>query len=286
MEVSTFLDLACENFEEENSTDKNKIWKSSSGNLQIRWGEDKIHKHYAVFFTEPIWRMCDESFFEVREKLSQELYSFLFCDGINRAKGQTHLLVAGLGNPKMTADALGAEVVDRIAVTRKMEDVKNADPSVSAVSLGVLGTTGIESFEHLDALCGYLKPNVVLVVDALSAKSQARIGATIQISTGGISPGAGVGNSQKSLCRETLGVPVVSLGVPMVVRSSVIVREAMNALGVEFSKDENGFLTQDSFFMMPKEGDLILRNAAVLLASAINRACDFSFQSSHRSEAP
>jgi len=280
MERSTFLDLACENWEEKNSTAKRKeVWSSSSGNLQIRWGEDQAHGRYAVFFTQPLWKLNDESFFELREKLSEELHHFLFENVRNCETEKKSLLVAGLGNPKMTADALGAEVCDRMIVTGGMEET-SSEISLSAVSLGVLGTTGIESFEHLDALCRYLRPSVVLAVDALSAKSQARVGATIQISTGGISPGAGVGNSQKTLSQKTLGVPVVSLGVPTVVRSSVIIREAMEKLGVKASKEEAIF-AQDSFFLMPKECDLILRNAALLLSSAIHRACEFSFLSSH-----
>ncbi len=280
MDRSVFFDLAYENFDEKNREEKKQdVWESPSGNLRIRRGEDDLHGRYSVFFCEPIWQMREEIFFEVREKLSEELGEFLSDAFQKDHKKEKTLLVAGLGNPKMTADALGAEVVDRIEITRKMEKNDFSRPLICAVGIGVLGTTGIESFEHLDALCGYLQPSVVLAVDALSAKSQARVGAAIQISSGGISPGAGVGNLQKRVSAKTLGVPVISLGVPTVVRSSVIVREAIDSLGFVLTEEARKFLSQDSYFLMPKESDLLLQYASLLLASAIRRACDFSCRS-------
>lgn len=280
MDRSVFFDLACENFDEKNGEEKKQdVRQSSSENLRIQRGEDELHGRYSVFFCEPIWQMREDRFFEVREKLSEELNFFLSEALRNDPKKEKTLLVAGLGNPKMTADALGAEVVDRIEITRKMGESDEGHWSICAVSIGVLGTTGIETFEHLDALCSYLQPSVVVAVDALSAKSQARVGAAIQISSGGISPGGGVGNPQKRVSEKTLGVPVVSLGVPTVVRSSIIVREAIESLGVALTAEEQKILSQDPYYLMPKESDLLLKSAALLLSSAIRRACDFFGQS-------
>ena len=224
MDRSTFFDLACENSEEKDFTGNHRdVRASSSEKIQIRRGSDDIHGSYTVFFTEPIWEMGEKKFFEVREILSEELGRFL-SEALREDVGtEKILLVAGLGNPKMTADALGSEVVDRIEITRKTE--KNNSSLLSA---------------------------------------------------GGISPGGGVGNSQKSLSKKTLGVPVISIGVPTVVRSSVIIREAMDAFGLSLTDKEKDSLTRDSFFMMPKESDLLLERAALLLASAIRQACDFS----------
>ena len=277
MDRSTFFDLACENSEEKDFTENHRdVRASSSEKIQIRRGSDDIHGSYTVFFTEPLWEMGEKNFFEVREILSEELGRFL-SEALREDVGKEKiLLVAGLGNPKMTADALGSEVVDRIEITRKTEKNNSSLLSVCAVGVGVLGTTGIETFEHIDALCRYLHPSAVLAVDALSAKSQTRVGTAIQISSGGISPGGGVGNSQKSLSKKTLGIPVISIGVPTVVRSSVIIREAMDAFGLSLTDKEKDSLTRDSFFMMPKESDLLLERAALLLASAIRHACDFS----------
>lgn len=276
MDGSAFFDLACENSKEFDGMEKSQdIQESFSENIQLRRGHDEVHGNYSVVFTEALWQMSEERFFEVRDMIAKELLRFLSeAFQKDRQKNKT-LLIAGLGNPKMTADALGAEVVDRIEITRKIKK-NNSSLRVCAVGVGVLGTTGIETFEHIDALCRCLHPSAVLAVDALSAKSQASVGAAIQISSGGISPGGGVGSPQKSLSKETLGVPVISIGIPTVVRSSVIIREAMDTLGVKLTKEDQEILSKDSFFMMPKESDLLLKSASLLLASSIRRACDFS----------
>ncbi|MBQ2999428.1 MAG: GPR endopeptidase [Clostridia bacterium] len=278
MDRSTFFDLACENIEEKDLTENHQdVHATSSPKIQIRRGSDELHGNYTVFFTEPIWQMGEKRFFEMREILAQELWQFLLAAFEEKFEKEKTLLVAGLGNSKMTADALGAEVVERVEITRKMEENNSSFFSVCAVGVGVLGTTGIETFEHIDALCRYLHPSAVLAIDALSAKSQSRVGAAIQISSGGISPGGGVGNPQKNLSKETLGVPVISMGIPTVVRSSVMIREAMESLGISLTHKEKEGLSRDSFFMMPKESDLLLQRAALLLSSAIRRVCDFSY---------
>ena len=275
MDRSVFLDLACENSDEKFSASERKsVWTAPSGNFRICRGKNDQHGGYSVFFTDPIWLWGEELFFEVREKLSDELSRFLSVAFEKDCSREKILLVAGLGNPKMTADALGAEVIERMEITRKIGSDSESSVKVCAVIPGVLGATGIETVEHIGALCDRIHPSAVLAVDALSAKSQARLGATIQISSGGISPGGGIGNLQKRLSEETLGVPVVSIGVPTVVRSSVIVREALEELRISLTEEEIGFISRNPFFMLPGECDLLLQSAALLLASAIHRACE------------
>lgn len=272
MERSVFYDLACENFEKkETKNQRSNVWESPSGNLQLLWGEDEHHGAYTIFFTQPFWLMEEECFFETRKKLSEELFR-LFSQYIGKEKT---LLVAGLGNPKMTADALGAEVVDRVTVTRKiLFEEERSRIRVSAVSMGVLGNTGIETVEHLRGICEQIRPNVVLAVDALSSKSKERLGATIQLSSGGISPGSGVDMAQTRLSQSTVGVPVISLGVPTVIHSSSILRAALEELGIEDREQSKKILEREKgLFVMPKESDLLLRSAATLLASAIDLAC-------------
>ncbi|MBO5938560.1 MAG: GPR endopeptidase [Clostridia bacterium] len=277
MERSVFYDLACESSVKKESEEKSiKFWESASGNLQIRWGEDEHHGRYAVFFTNPLYWMEDDYFLTVRDKVSEEIVN-LFKEYMPKQKERSlELLVIGLGNPKMTADALGAEVVERVMVTRKLYEPSECflAMSVSAISIGVLGTTGIETLEHLRALCHQIRPDLVLTVDALAAKRSERLGATIQISSGGISPGSGVKQPQKRLSRQTLGVPVVSIGVPTVIHASAILRESFEKLGIlEWESAREIVAREGDFFVMPKESDLLLRESANLLSSAINRAC-------------
>ncbi len=277
MERSFFYDLAYESFSRKECEEQgSKFWESSAGDLQIRWGEDKHHGRYIVFFSSPLYWIEDDYFLLVREKVAEELFA-LFSEmmPINRGESRS-LLVAGLGNPKMTADALGAEVAERITVTRKIYEPADrfSSMSVSAISTGVLGTTGIETIEHLQGLCQQISPDLVLTVDALAAKRSDRLGATIQISTGGISPGSGVKQPQKRLNYQTLGMPVISIGVPTVIHASAILGEAFTELGVfEWESAQELLAKEKNFFVMPKESDLLLRSSALLLSSAINQAC-------------
>ena len=283
MERSVFFDLACENGRGDGEEGKeSQIWRSPRGSFVLRKGENTTHGNYAVFFTEPLWQLNDDCFFELLEGISGELSMLL---SRARSPKNSTLLIAGLGNAAMTADALGAEVVGRVTVTRKLYEA-NSSVRIAAVATGVLGTTGIETYEHLRALCEVIRPFAVIAVDALSAKTRERLGATVQISTGGISPGAGVGNSQKRLSENTLGIPVITLGVPTVIHSSAIVREAFETIGVEHWESAKNFLAEDGgLFVMPKESDLLLRSASLLLSSAIDRACRTLAEFSHISGA-
>ena len=122
----------------------------------------------------------------------------------------------------VTPDALGPKVVSEIDVTRHIIKYlpqyidENARP-VSAISPGVLGTTGIETLEVLEGIVNNIKPKILIVIDSLASKSIERINSTIQISDTGIIPGAGVGNKRKEISKDTLGIPVIAIGVPTVV---------------------------------------------------------------------
>ena len=190
------------------------------------------------------------------------------------------VLVVGLGNRAMTADAIGPLTVERITVTNH---VKSLDPplfqslrhrAVAAVSPGVLGQTGIESALTVRQLVGALHPRLVIVVDALAARSTARLCKTVQLSSGGIAPGSGVGNDRPAFTRESLGAPVLAIGVPMVVDSSTLVADALNQAGIDdlpsalLSVLEGG----KSFFVSPKEVDSAVESLAEILARAIDGA--------------
>ena len=137
------------------------------------------------------------------------------------------VLIIGLGNRDVTADALGPFVVKHTLVTRHLfqlipEQVEEGYRPVSAVSPGVLGTTGIETSEIVHGIIERSRPDVVIAIDALASRALSRVYTTIQVADNGINPGSGVGNKRKALNKETLGVPVIAIGVPTVVDAVTI----------------------------------------------------------------
>lgn len=142
------------------------------------------------------------------------------------------VLVVGLGNAYVTPDSLGPKVVKDIDVTRHFIKYtpEYIDPNtrpVTAISPGVLGTTGIETSEIVKGIVDNVKPKLVIVIDSLASKSIERISSTIQIADTGIVPGAGVGNERNELSEKTLGIPVIAIGVPMVVETATLVNDAL-----------------------------------------------------------
>ena len=190
------------------------------------------------------------------------------------------ILVVGLGNAKITADAIGPETVDRITVTRHIKDLDLnlfnhlKMCTVSALSPSVLGKTGIESVELIKAAVESVHPDVILVIDALAARSVERLARTIQISDTGITPGAGIGNSRSEISRQSLGVPVIAIGIPTVVDSSVLAFDILSEAGIySLSQDITDRLDSiDNFFVTLKETDVIIEKSSILLAKALTGA--------------
>lgn len=143
-------------------------------------------------------------------------------------------LIVGLGNKSSTADSLGPKVVDRVLVTRHLfvlnTNVKEGIREVSAISPGVMATTGIETFDIITSIVKKTKPQFLIVVDALASSSIDRINKTIQLTNTGIHPGSGVGNNRKELSFETINIPVIAIGVPTVVESTIIVNDTIDYL--------------------------------------------------------
>ena len=197
------------------------------------------------------------------------------------------VLVAGLGNRSVTPDALGPRTVERVLVTRHMQGCLPEDvelSSVCALAPGVLGVTGIETAEVLRGMTEHVKPDAVIAVDALAARSSSRICSTIQIADTGIAPGSGVGNHQKALTWETLGVPVIAVGVPMVVYASTIAGDALSDLvrcGGGSEADEEALSRSvervvserlGDLIVTPREVDALVDRMAGILAEGINLA--------------
>lgn len=184
------------------------------------------------------------------------------------------VLVVGLGNRAITPDALGPESADMVLATRHIggefaRSVGLDDLRPTAVlTPGVLGQTGTESGEIVRGVCTVVHPVAVVVVDALAARSVARLGCTVQLCDTGIAPGSGVGNNRQPLNAETLGVPVIGMGVPTVVDAATIAREFSD------QGEEAPDLTPRGAQMMvtPREVDVMIHRAARLVAMAINGA--------------
>lgn len=194
------------------------------------------------------------------------------------------VLVAGLGNEDITADAIGPRAVRKITATRHLRqlDRKLYDIvekcEVSALFTGVLGQTGIETVELVRGAVENVHPDLVLAIDALAARDVERLATTVQLCDSGISPGSGVGNARKAIDRQTVGVPVISLGVPTVVESSTLVFDALSRAGIgEVSEPLRDILENGRrFFVAPKESDIITEKVSELIAMAVDRAFDVS----------
>lgn len=198
------------------------------------------------------------------------------------------VLVVGLGNRDITPDALGPGVVDRVLVSRHVTQylpdlVDDKVKSLCALAPGVLGVTGIETAEIIKGVLEHVKPKAVIAIDALASRSTDRISTSLQLSDSGIHPGSGLGNRSMELSRETLGLPVVAVGVPTVVHASTISEDAVSLLLEEMgeSAQEDSLRTLVTRVMnerigplvvTPKDIDKIIQEASMLIAEAINLA--------------
>ncbi len=232
---------------------------------------------YITLEVGKIWQCEKAKFNNIARVIADELRSIL-----PSHDGET--LVVGLGNEEITPDSVGPRAVKRLLVTRH---IKGIDPllydtagfgNVAAIAPGVLGQTGIESTEIIKSVCDSIKPKCVIAIDSLASRRLSRLATTVQLSNGGISPGSGVSNKRSELSEQTLGVPVISLGVPTVVDAATLAYDLLE----EHSGDSDGrfadivekVLAGDgkSMFVTPKDNDVIAIETAKLLSTAINMA--------------
>lgn len=176
---------------------------------------------------------------KVEEIFAKEFAYFLEGSGIKKTDS---CLVVGLGNWNVTPDALGPMVCENLLVTRHLfqlqpENVDEGYRSVSALSPGVMGLTGIETSDIIFGVVEKSKPDFVIAIDALASRSIERVNSTIQISDTGIHPGSGVGNKRKELSKETLGIPVIAIGVPTVVDAVSITSDTIDLILKHFGKE-------------------------------------------------
>ena len=197
------------------------------------------------------------------------------------------VLVCCLGNREITSDSLGPLCADSLMVTRH---IKQASPelffSVGNIELasicpGVLSQTGIETAELIESAVNCVKPDLIIAVDALCARSSARLACTFQFTDTGISPGSGIGNHRKKIDKNSFGVPVIAVGVPTVVNSSTLVYDALSEAGIENTSESLQTVLDNSksFFVSPKESDIAVKESAQMLSSALNRT--FFYRGNH-----
>lgn len=199
---------------------------------------------------------------------------------------QKSVLIVGLGNREVTSDSLGPRMTDALFVTRHFKQEfgssfmkENQYGCVSAIAPGVMAQTGIETEELLQGVVNKTKPDLVIVVDALAARSVKRLCTTVQITDTGIAPGAGVGNRRKELTKKSLGVPVVAIGIPTVVDAATIIGDHLEHVLEKqgYSEEEierfiREILTSDTENVMvtPKNIDESVKHLSQDLARVLN----------------
>ena len=257
-------------------------------------GEKAIGKPIGTYITIDVKNLkiaTDEEIEKAANLVKEELETVIH----EHCNPEDEILVVGLGNQFVTPDSLGPKVVSELEITRHFlkytpQYVVEGTRSVCAVAPGVLGTTGIETSEIVKGIVENIKPKLLIVIDSLASKSIERISSTVQISDTGIVPGGGVGNAREELSTNTIGIPVIAIGVPMVVESAVLVNDCLDIF-IEKLQEEaksNDYLnklkekdnyeeikeslnpTGYNMIVTPKEIDDLIENMKDVVASAIN----------------
>lgn len=234
--------------------------------------------YHVTVYTPEILLMTDVEKEHLTRILAKEIRETVFNVLGAKTLEKKRFLVAGIGNGKITPDAVGAMTADKISVTRHVEKMSSEDfkrmrvASVCGVRCGVLGETGIEALEVLRGLVGSCSPDCVIAVDALAARDTRRLASTVQISDSGISPGAGIGNGQSSIDKSSLGVPVVAVGVPTVISAATLITESLKQMGFNEMNEKADSIIKEkrNFFVTPKECDLICDAVSDILARAVD----------------
>lgn len=222
---------------------------------------------------------------EISEALAEELLKML-----PQEQEELAVLIVGLGNREVTADALGPQVVDNLLITRHVvraygKAAYNCTRMnlVSSIEPGVMAKTGMETAEIIGGVVKETEPDVLIAVDALAARSIKRLNRTIQITNTGIQPGSGVGNHRNALTKETLGVPVIAIGIPTVVDAATIVGDALEKLmngekefdAVKYmGQHRMAFAELNNMYMTGKDIDSVIKRVSYTVSEGINIAME------------
>lgn len=252
--------------------------------IETKNGAKIMGKPIGTYITleAPAMAEQDESYHrEVSEELARQLKSVMPGEGKEQS-----VLIVGLGNRDVTADALGPHVADNLFVNRhvvlefgKAAYNKERMNLISCIVPGVMAKTGMESAEIIHGVVKETKPDFLIAVDALAARSTRRLNRTIQVTTSGIYPGSGVGNHRNALTQETLGIPVIAIGVPTVVDAATIVGDALERLerenGVQMimTRDHPQALSElNNMYVTSKDIDEMVKRLSFTISEGINIA--------------
>ncbi len=255
--------------------------------IETKNGAKKMGKPMGTYITleAPGMLEADDDYHrEISEELAKNLG-----DVIPNLDKEQSILIVGLGNQDVTADALGPNVVDNLYITRhvvkeygKAAYNRERVHMISSIVPGVMAKTGMESAEIIKGVINETNPDTVVVIDALAARSTKRLNRTIQITNTGIHPGSGVGNHRNALTEESLGVPVIAIGVPTVVDAATIVNDAMEKT-MEQLKNQSITLEDDlpkvmselnNMYVTCKDIDETIKRLSFTISEALNIAFD------------
>lgn len=251
--------------------------------IETENGAKTMGKPQGVYITieAPNMSVPDEDY---HREISREVASHIA--QLLQGKKIETILVVGLGNRQVTPDALGPYVVDNLHITRHIireygvECVEDGTKiMVSGIVPGVMAQTGMETLEIVRGVAQETKPNVIIAIDALAARSTKRLNRTIQITNTGINPGSGVGNHREGLNEETLQTKVIGIGVPTVVDGATIVYDAMeHLLDVLEEQERKDFLDEmitpalNQMFVTPKDVDETVKRLSFTISEGLNIA--------------
>lgn len=261
------IEITEEKYEEFKVTEVNVINENGANAIEKDIGK------YITFEMDNIKYINDIN--KVTEKIKQILNELI--------QKEKSVMVVGLGNMYVTPDALGAKVVKGIEVTRHIlllakEILSENTREVSAICPGVMGNTGIQTSEIITAVSKIVSPEYIIVIDSLMSKSIKRVGASIQISNVGITPGSGITGINSKIDENSTGAKVIALGVPMVVDMATITNEALNK--IENTTDEKnerykkiaGILDTENYIVTPKDIDELIEIMANIISKSINES--------------
>ena len=261
----------------EEEYDKEREIRITKVKIETEKGARAMGKPVGTYITmeAPNMAVPDE---EYHREISEELAKYIK-ELIKIEKEDYVVLVAGLGNRQVTPDALGPHVVDNLAITRhivkeygKYAMGEDAVHMTSAIVPGVMAQTGMETLEIIKGIVKETKPDLVIAVDALAARNSKRLNRTIQIADTGINPGSGVGNHRHSLTKDSLGIPVLAIGVPTVVDSATLAADILEESGVEKVDEERLRGEHDAFMVTTRDIDQQVRDLSKVVGYGINWA--------------
>lgn len=249
-------------------------------------GKKRIGKEIGTYITLEIQNI------DIISKEELENISKILAEQLKElVKGYNSIIVVGLGNIDTTADSIGPKTIKDLSITRHLkkyapELIKENAKEISGIAPGVLGTTGIETQEILKGIVEKVKPDAIIAIDALISRDISRLFKTIQISDTGITPGAGVGNTRKEISKNTMGIPVIAIGVPTLVEAATIVADSIELISNKFEefKDLQEASKEDKYRLIkavlepskfnlavtPKEVDSLVDNMKLVIAHGIN----------------